>query len=206
MISELKKLNFSFTQETCDVSTALLMIKEAKNEFLAELRTIENIAQRCEASDRRAEETIRLAEKLSAERQANLRNVCSRPDPLHWQEFEGSCYYFSDTEEQWRNARKFCAAANSHLIIINSKREQDFVVPKIKQTTVWLGLSDIETEGTWCWVDGSLQGLKYWKHGEPNNTGNNEDCAVLSTERNWNDIPCDREVHFVCERIGCIPH
>ncbi|KAH0629615.1 hypothetical protein JD844_011826 [Phrynosoma platyrhinos] len=180
MISELRKLNFSSTQAARDVSTALLNIKNANSAFLAELRTLENyIDQRCDASDRKVEKEIfRLEEKLST--MANRQ----------------------DTEERWENARKLCAAANSHLIIINSKREQDFVVPKIKQTTVWLGLSDTKTEGTWLWVDGSLQGLKYWKHGEPNNTGDNEDCAVLYREGKWNDIPCDREVHFVCERSG----
>uniref|UniRef100_G1KTH1 C-type lectin domain-containing protein n=1 Tax=Anolis carolinensis TaxID=28377 RepID=G1KTH1_ANOCA len=123
------------------------------------------------------------------------------PEPLQWEEFGDSCYYFSDTTEQWENAKKICAAVNSHLIIINSNTEQNFVVQKIKQTSVWLGLHDTEVEGTWRWVDGSLlERNGYWKSGEPNDAHGAEDCAVLYKEKNWNDIPCDKNVQFVCEK------
>uniref|UniRef100_A0A670XZM5 C-type lectin domain-containing protein n=1 Tax=Pseudonaja textilis TaxID=8673 RepID=A0A670XZM5_PSETE len=46
----------------------------------------------------------------------------------------------------------------------------------------------------WVWLSWS------WKEGEPNNGGNNEDCAVLYKEGKWNDIHCDKQVKFVCEK------
>ncbi|XP_058023869.1 collectin-12-like [Ahaetulla prasina] len=116
---------------------------------------------------------------------------------ISWQT---NVYYFSDTEENWEMARKKCADRDSHLLIINTKQEQDFVIQTLKQS-IWLGLSDIETEGTWRWVDGSPLEKWSWRTGEPNNDGKNgEDCAVLYKEGKWNDIHCNARVKFVCEK------
>ncbi|XP_067320920.1 CD209 antigen-like protein C [Anolis sagrei] len=220
MFSEFRKMNFTPTTEICEPSIALLNIEELKSTFIAKFRTLENyIDQKYEASDRKMEgEISRLDEELSAMK--NRQVVCPTPKPLQWEKSGDSYYYFSNTAEHWEEAKKLCAAANSYLIIINSRTEQDFVVQKIKQSSVWLGLSDTEVERTWRWVDGSLlqehnralyedkgKGEKgardivgYWRRGEPNNAGNVENCAVLYKEKNWNDIPCDKNVHFVCEK------
>nr|XP_060615805.1 CD209 antigen-like protein C [Anolis sagrei ordinatus] len=202
MFSEFRKMNFTPTTEICEPSIALLNIEELKSTFIAKFRTLENyIDQKYEASGRKMEgEISRLDEELSAMK--NRQVVCPTPKPLQWEKSGDSYYYFSDTAEHWEEAKKLCAAANSYLIIINSRTEQDFVVRKIKQSSVWLGLSDTEIERTWRWVDGSLlqEHNRYWRHGEPNNAGNVENCAVLYKEKNWNDIPCDKNVHFVCEK------
>ncbi|XP_061469373.1 CD209 antigen-like protein C [Rhineura floridana] len=197
---ELRKLNISSKQESCSASTAPLTVKELKITFLKELKMLEkHIDERSEASNRKVEEQIsRIEGKMSTLK--NRKDTCKEPDPLSWHQFQGSCYYFSDNEKQWEDARTWCSTYNSHLVIINSKTEQDFVVKRIKLTSVWLGANDIQMEGNWHWIDGSPLGQRFWKPGEPNNVGGHEDCAVLHREGNWNDIACNREVHFVCEK------
>ena len=43
-----------------------------------------------------------------------------------------------------------------------------------------------------------------WAAGEPNNWGGREDCAHYSWHKNyqWNDVPCDRKMKYVCEYEG----
>uniref|UniRef100_A0A670KCX2 C-type lectin domain-containing protein n=1 Tax=Podarcis muralis TaxID=64176 RepID=A0A670KCX2_PODMU len=133
-----------------------------------------------------------------------LSEICRRTDPLSWHEFLGSCYYYSEDEKQWEDARKFCITISSHLVIINSKHEQNFVITKIKLTSVWIGISDAVNEGVWQWVDGTAPTERFWRQGEPNNNDGVENCAVLYKEGNWNDIDCNLKVHFVCEKpTGC---
>ncbi|XP_072846444.2 CD209 antigen-like protein D [Pogona vitticeps] len=203
MSSELRKLNFSFIQESCKNSTVSLIIKELRSAFLTEFKTLQkHIDEKNEASDRKVEEKISQLE-LKFHLQQNVRNACWRPDSLSWQEFHGSCYYFSETAEKWTDAKKLCALSNSHLIIINSRKEQDFVIGNIKSVSMWLGLNDVHTEGTWHWIDGSIPTQTYWRVGEPNNDGD-EDCAALYNNGKWNDISCDVQVHYGCEREVCV--
>ena len=72
---------------------------------------------------------------------------------------------------------------------------------------VWIGLNDIEREGHFKWLDGVLAANETigWYDGEPNDSGNNEDCVHI----NWggrfllnaiNDIPCSAAVHALCEK------
>uniref|UniRef100_A0A4W5LAZ3 C-type lectin domain-containing protein n=1 Tax=Hucho hucho TaxID=62062 RepID=A0A4W5LAZ3_9TELE len=55
---------------------------------------------------------------------------------------------------------------------------------------VWIGLSDLETEGIWKWVDGTPLTTGYWD-GQPNNLGD-QDCVEFNSHRStplsvWND-------------------
>ncbi|KAG3280542.1 hypothetical protein H1C71_007514 [Ictidomys tridecemlineatus] len=57
-----------------------------------------------------------------------------------------------------------------------------------KRGHTWMGLSDLNKEATWHWVDGSplsLRFMKYWNPTEPNNLGQ-EDCAEFDGD-GWND-------------------
>ncbi|XP_034955147.1 asialoglycoprotein receptor 2-like [Zootoca vivipara] len=161
IFSELRKLNTTCPQESCDVSIVPLTADKLKIAFLKELKALEeHIDKRSKATVRKVEEQIsKLDEKMSA--MENIREICRRTDSLSWHEFLGSCYYYSEDEKQWEDARKFCITISSHLVIINSRSEQDFVVTKIKRTSVWIGLSDAVNEGAWQWVDGSAPTERY---------------------------------------------
>ncbi|KAK2506546.1 hypothetical protein MC885_015298 [Smutsia gigantea] len=68
----------------------------------------------------------------------------------------GKCYYFSQSPKSWYEARIFCQENYSHLVIISSSAEQNFVAKAHGSPRVyWLGLSDINSEGDWRWLDGS---------------------------------------------------
>uniref|UniRef100_UPI001EAEF012 CD209 antigen-like protein A n=1 Tax=Oncorhynchus gorbuscha TaxID=8017 RepID=UPI001EAEF012 len=87
-----------------------------------------------------------------------------------------SCYYISTNEKTWDGSRKDCQARGANLVIINSREEQALI--KAFNKKAWFGLTDIEVEGTWRWVDGTPLTTSYWNKGEPNDL-QGEDCALV---------------------------
>ncbi|XP_053743831.1 asialoglycoprotein receptor 1-like [Synchiropus splendidus] len=128
-------------------------------------------------------------------------NGTDKACPVEWLQFESSCYYISAAQEpkRWLTSKKECENLNGHLVIIDSKQENDFVSKFFQH--IWIGLSDRDKEGKWKWVDGTaLTGTNYWASGEPNNADSNEDCAeLLRDSKEWNDVPCGQTLSFVCE-------
>ncbi|XP_026551936.1 CD209 antigen-like protein E [Pseudonaja textilis] len=192
VLSELRSQNWSSAKDGYDASLAPFNFTELETSVITKLKSLEQqFDEKRKISLQKIEEQL-----LRIERELGRLQNCK---DTSWRRFETNVYYFSDTEENWEMARKTCADHDSHLVIINSKQEQDFVIQTLKHS-IWLGLSDTEKEGTWHWVDGSPLKERSWKEGEPNNGGNNEDCAVLYKEGKWNDIHCDKQVKFVCEK------
>ncbi|XP_039640927.1 C-type lectin domain family 4 member M-like [Perca fluviatilis] len=116
-----------------------------------------------------------------------------------WEHFNGSFYYFSSITKTWHESRDDCLQKGAHLVIINSREEQNFTTKFGKR--LWIGLTDSETEGTWKWVDGTPLNQSYWHSVEPNG-GNDENCVeILSvdSENNWNDNNCLVLFNWICE-------
>lgn len=117
-----------------------------------------------------------------------------------WKSFQSSLYFFSIERKTWYEARKDCRQRGADLVIINSKEEQHFISEYTPAT--WIGLSDIETEGEWKWVDGTPLNNGLWIKNEPNNepgSANGEDC-VVAFGREWNDDNCNLNVRWTCQK------
>ncbi|XP_059366394.1 CD209 antigen-like protein A [Carassius carassius] len=114
--------------------------------------------------------------------------------------------FFTSIEmKNWSDSRQFCRDHGFDLLIIKSKVKQTTVSKFIKEKmglTVWIGLSDIEKEGSMKWVDNSPLNNGFWIKGEPNDLAGNEDCVIMNPSsilENWNDIPCSEKGRFLCE-------
>ncbi|KAI4903224.1 hypothetical protein NFI96_009535, partial [Prochilodus magdalenae] len=107
-----------------------------------------------------------------------------------------SVYNITTERRSWNESRQFCKDLGGDLAVINSREEQEFLSNLFVSTEAWIGLTDIDTEGVWKWVDGSALTTEFWWPGEPNDI-NNEDCAVTNfrfaeprSVPAWADIPC----------------
>ncbi|XP_043988841.1 CD209 antigen-like protein C [Gambusia affinis] len=123
--------------------------------------------------------------------------------PAGWTRFYGSCYLVYGCGS-WDAAREYCVKKNAHLVVINSTEEQNFVASSTEDS-VWIGLNDKQTEGTWVWVDGSSPALTFWVENQPDNGGKaygaaEEDCAHIRTDDLWNDLPCSQTQNWICEK------
>ena len=99
----------------------------------------------------------------------------------------------------WAAARDAAAqlsyrGAAGHLVTFNSSAEHAFVRDNLAVRLanefgagdIWIGLSDIQTEGTFRWVTGEPLTFTAWGGGEPNNAGD-EDVVEMYANGLWND-------------------
>ncbi|KAL6467122.1 hypothetical protein MHYP_G00249260 [Metynnis hypsauchen] len=121
-----------------------------------------------------------------------------------WTFFKTSMYFISSGWKIWSESRQDCTQRGAHLVIINSREEQNFVEILRRGQTAWIGLTDRETEGVWKWVDGSALTTKFWGHSEPNSNAGDEDCVVTGEwpdpVNNWADYPCNDRFVGICEK------
>ena len=125
--------------------------------------------------------------------------------PKNWVRFGDSCYKFSSKSASWNAAKAFCEAQGSHLLVINSRAENQAIGTHSSHHLL-IGLHrDPNHQSRWLWVDGSRPNFTNWLSGEPNNAGGSEACVELASQRHgwkWNDISCTASLRFVCETSG----
>lgn len=105
---------------------------------------------------------------------------------------------FSPGCDNFVKAREYCQQNGGHLLIINNVKENDFVRNLFKNNQYLIGLSDINHESEWRWVDGNLCRVVIWNYTQcpnpplPINYGN-RDCTVVQDYgyNNWGDYQPD---------------
>uniref|UniRef100_A0A3B5R8K8 C-type lectin domain-containing protein n=1 Tax=Xiphophorus maculatus TaxID=8083 RepID=A0A3B5R8K8_XIPMA len=136
--------------------------------------------------------------------QKNVFRLCQlKICPAGWMMFNSSCYFLSTSSGSWNKAREDCRNRGGDLVVINDDDEQNFLSTIINKEP-WIGLNDIETEGSWKWVDDTPL-TKHWAKKQPDNGGGDpqwgeEDCAQILTYKLWNDCKCSSSMQWICEK------
>ncbi|XP_041665602.1 hepatic lectin-like [Cheilinus undulatus] len=164
-------------------------------------------------------QTERSFQKLRDENEALKRNLtdgtCLKCEQ-GWERYGGSCYYFSKDKSSWDHSWDECKQQGGELVKIESREEQVFLDVRLRNKMVepedrfWIGLTDMQREGTWMWADGSPldKNLTFWSKGEPDNwTGSDgEDCARMGEKggaeenKSWFDKSCRLPHKYICEK------
>ncbi|XP_071618416.1 C-type lectin domain family 4 member A-like isoform X2 [Heliangelus exortis] len=127
--------------------------------------------------------------------------------PKGWRHFQEKCYYLSNDLMSWAESEQNCTGMGSHLVVINSKAEQDFLFEELHKYSLrgvnyYIGLRAQEV-GQWHWLDGTplSETAAFWRAGEPSNV-DPEKCVVIHTremsQNNWNDVSCSNHCR-ICQ-------
>ncbi len=111
---------------------------------------------------------------------------------------DGSCFVFVATPATYVDAKAACAAMDAHLAFPKTAALDTFAEQFVGTTNTWIGGSDLVTEGTFLWDDGTPFSFTNWHMGEPNAGGTGatyqEDCVIIAgsrVDKQWDDRPCD---------------
>ena len=118
--------------------------------------------------------------------------------------YNGHTYYFYSTPTTWYCAKLVAEQLGGHLVTISSSAENNFVKGLCADgSSIWMGATDKDSEGTWKWITGESFSYNNWASGEPNNDAasqeGTENYAVLLTAGTWNDAPGCSACPFVVE-------
>ncbi|HEX8825333.1 MAG TPA: C-type lectin domain-containing protein [Archangium sp.] len=116
--------------------------------------------------------------------------------------FNDHDYLFVRSARTWWDAKAICESLGYGLVTVNDASEERWLDGFQGPHTWWLGHNDTQSEGSWRWSHGASS-YTNWLSGEPNNAGNNEDCAHDNWlgRGGWNDYPCDIGQYFICESL-----
>ena len=133
-----------------------------------------------------------------------------------WVEYGGSCYllfpYFNSGSQQgtWDQCNAYCSASYSgaSMLCINNAAENDWLWSKNGYFHIWIGYTDMLPYGggkgskQYGWITGSSSTYTNWGPGQPDNSGDNEDYAVVYPDNAgglWNDTNPQGQAYCGCE-------
>jgi hypothetical protein len=108
----------------------------------------------------------------------------------------GTCFVWFRGPEVWTDAKAACIGQGAQLAIITSAAQNTVIDGLARGFDTFLGATDMVTEGTFLWVDGTPVTYANYRAGVPNNGGGTyeEDCLVIEGSKTpsdtWDDRPC----------------
>ncbi|XP_068608516.1 CD209 antigen-like protein E [Brachionichthys hirsutus] len=214
MNNELDKLQTSYNAATQRKTEAnKLLAKETSEQQLAKWE-LEHQSRKIKDYAKLTDE-IRLQTAGLKAHMPMIKEGCRHCLP-GWTFMCSRCYFFALSDDllnrPWHAARQFCMKHGGDLAAVDTREKHLAMIELVNiyhdssrsfyQSGFWIGLRDVEQEGTWKWLDGKRLAGSYWNDGEPNNQGN-EDCAAMYPRSNpfksWNDASCTHALKWVCE-------
>jgi hypothetical protein len=110
---------------------------------------------------------------------------------------DGTCFVHVGTPVTYAAATAACMAMSAHLAYLKSASVDMFAEQFVGTANTWIGGTDLATEGSFVWDDGTAFTFTNWHAGEPNNGGGGtyqEDCVIIAgarVDKQWDDRPCD---------------
>ena len=118
-------------------------------------------------------------------------------------------YYYSDSVN-FTTAKSRCRSSGYELAMPKSEAQYRALLVDLFNKTdsssfsVWLGLTDSVTEGTYLWGDNDPLSWSSWRNTEPDSTTNDDDCVRVKiynrVSQGWWDENCSNNYHFICQK------
>merc|ERR1712168_654203 len=109
----------------------------------------------------------------------------------------------------WSDALTSCISyGDSGLAKISSQSQQDTITALIGSARAYIGLNDLDNEGTFVWTDGSsLDSYTNWYADNPWDNVIQNCVVVMGTQDGqWRNVGCGKtDIGFICEQSPSIP-
>ncbi|XP_063415419.1 macrophage mannose receptor 1-like [Mytilus trossulus] len=109
--------------------------------------------------------------------------------------------------EYYDDALSACEAEGLDILMPKTEEEHVFMkwyIIEYINDNVWVGLTDINQEGTFVWNNGIDSKFRAFGYGDPNNAGGDQHCVRYDSisSYNWNDWTCNLRSTVVCQTLG----
>ncbi|KAI8798647.1 C-type lectin domain family 4 member M [Biomphalaria glabrata] len=122
-----------------------------------------------------------------------------------------ACVWFSTVKTDYITARDDCRDKDAHLYTVKTMDKLEWLQSNYLYMATWIGLNDINVEGTYMWEDDNTACSKSWIQqtfapGEPSNynpySKSSEDCITFNyyIKMLLNDDNCLLNYTYICEK------
>ncbi|XP_039677198.1 C-type lectin domain family 4 member M-like [Perca fluviatilis] len=130
----------------------------------------------------------------------NRIKVVVKSCPRGWTTFGNSWYFKSEEKKTWSGSRADCEQRGADLVVINNKKEQEFVSELSKDGESWIGLWKEWTQGGWEWVDGSPLTETFWAAGQPLHDSEWNPGTCCDQQGKWTQGYSNDNRKWICEK------
>uniref|UniRef100_A0A8D2JET0 C-type lectin domain-containing protein n=1 Tax=Varanus komodoensis TaxID=61221 RepID=A0A8D2JET0_VARKO len=104
-------------------------------------------------------------------------------------DFGGKLFKMDGSQGNFEASKATCFQAGGQLASPQSMEENTAIQQIVARhnKAAYLGMDDIQAEGTFAYLSGDPIGYTNWANGEPNNAGSKENCIEMYLDGKWND-------------------
>uniref|UniRef100_A0A670JIF2 Macrophage mannose receptor 1-like n=1 Tax=Podarcis muralis TaxID=64176 RepID=A0A670JIF2_PODMU len=120
-----------------------------------------------------------------------------------WKRHGSYCYLISQTSATFSEANTFCETNKGSLASVENRYEQAFLTSLIglrSEKYFWIGLSDVQQQGTFKWINRDNVLFTDWNSGMP---GEQSGCVAMRTGTAaglWDVVNCKEKAAFICKK------
>ncbi|XP_074013799.1 macrophage mannose receptor 1-like [Numenius arquata] len=120
-----------------------------------------------------------------------------------WRRYGTYCYFAGYVPATFSEANTTCEEEKGYLATVENRYEQAYLTSLVglrPEKYFWLGLSDMEVQGTFRWTNGEAVSFTHWGATMP---GSKPGCVAMRTGTAtglWDVIDCETKQKYICKQ------